>query len=372
MKITDVTVRRYNINLAVPDLSVGRETLVVEVHSDEGVSGLGFLYSNIARHGTAGDLLAQLIRRNYRNLLLGQNPLLIEELWRRLFQSTWRQVRGRFGLQALAAVDMALWDLKGKHFKVPVCDLLGGRRERIPTYCTCGFHLPPDKLGEAAAKLAQHGHKAMKIRASSPAVTLKEATARVRAVREAVGPDVRIMVDVNGTWDAETAIRQLKAWQPYDVFWLEEPVPVEDIPGYVRVRQHAGSTNIAGGENHAGLYDFRQLIDQGAVDIAQPNHLATGGLTDWLKVNAYAAARGVPVSPWQLAELNTHTASAFPNVMWIEYVAPRSELHGEQIFKSPVFEEEKTEEGVFLKPCLKPGFGFELDEAVADKILIRE
>ena len=77
-------------------------------------------------------------------------------------------------------------------------------------------------------------------------------------------------------------------------------------------------------------------------------------------------------TPWQLAELNTHTASAFPNVMWIEYVAPRSELHGEQIFKSPVFEEEKTEDGVFLKPCLKPGFGFELDEAVADKILIRE
>jgi D-arabinonate dehydratase len=372
VKITDVKVSRHDVAVAVPDLSVGRETIVVQVMTDEGQTGLGFVYANIAQHGTAGDLLARYIRRNLRALLLGKNPLHTEALWRLMHDATWRQVRGRFGRMCLCAVDMALWDLKGKIAGVPVCDLLGGRRERIPTYCTAGFHMAPDKLGESAARLAEHGHKAMKIRASSPAVTLKEATARVRAVREAVGPDVKIMVDVNGTWTTDIAIQQLKAWEPYDVYWLEEPVPVDDIAGYVKVRSHAGSTRIAGGENHAGLAEFRPLIDQGAVDIAQPSHLATGGLTDWLKVNAYAAARGVPVSPWQFPEINTHTAAAFPNVMWIEYVAPRSELEGKHIFKSPVFEEEITGDGVFLKTPLLPGFGFALDEEAAERIRIRE
>lgn len=372
MRITDVTVRRFEVAFAVPDIAIGHETLVVEVRTDEGVSGLGFLYVEVGQHGTTGDLSAALIRRNYRNLLLGQNPLHTEELWRRIHRSTWRPVRGAFGLHCLCAVDMALWDLKGKYFNVPVCDLLGGRRERIPTYCTAGFHMPPDKLGEAAAKRVSAGHRAIKIRASYPAVSPKEATARVRSVREAIGPEVKLMVDVNGTWDSETAIRQLKDWEPYDVYWLEEPVPLDDIPGYVRVRKRAGRTHIAGGENHAGLHEFRQLIDQGAIDIAQPNHLATGGLTDWLKINAYAAARGVPVSPWQIPEINTHTAAAFPNVMWIEYVAPRSELQRKTVFKSPVFEEEKTDEGVFLKTPLLPGFGLVVDEEAAARILIRE
>ena len=107
------------------------------------------------------------------------------------------------------------------------------------------------------------------------------------------------------------------------------------------------------------------------MDVVQPSHLATGGLTEWLKINAYAAARGVPVSPWQYPEINTHTAAAFPNVMWIEYVAPRSELHGKQVFKSPVFEEDKTDDGVFLKTPLLPGFGLALDQE-AERLLIKD
>ena len=372
MKITELTVRRYNAGVAVPDLSTGRETLVVEIRTDEGHSGLGFVYANIQAHGTSGDLLARYIGVNLRHLVLGKNPWHTEDLWRTMHQATWRQVRGRFGMMCLSAVDIALWDLKGKMAGVPVCDLLGGRgRTSIPTYCTAGFHQEPDKLGASAAKLVKHGHRAMKIRASFPATSLKDAVARVRAVREAVGPDVKIMVDVNGTWSTDIAIQQLRAWEPFNVYWLEEPVPVDDYDGYGKVKSKAGHTRIVGGENHMGLAEFRRLIDNGCVDIAQPSHLATGGLTDWLKVNAYAAARGVPVSPWQFPEINTHTAAVFPNVMWIEYVAPKSELEGHSLFKSPAFEEEITPEGVFLKVPASPGFGFALDEEVAARTLIR-
>ena len=372
MKITDLKVSRYDMAVSVPDLAAGRETLLVEVHTDEGVTGTGFMFVNVTQHGTTGDLSATLLRRQYRSLLIGQNPLHTEDLWRRIHQSTWRAVRGRFGLHCLSAVDFALWDLKGKYFKVPVYDLLGGRRQRIPTYCNAGLHLPPEELGEYAAKCVKAGHRAVKIRASFPAVSLKEATERVRCVREAIGPEVRLMVDVNGTWDAETAIRQLKSWEPFDVYWLEEPVPADDIPGYIRVRSRAGRTYIAGGENHAGLHEFRQLIEQGAIDIAQPNALTTGGLTDWLRINSYCSAHGVPVSPWQLPEINIHTAAAFPNVMWIEYLAPRGELHGRKLFRQPVFQEERTDDGVFLLPPERPGLGIEVDEETAQNMLIKE
>jgi L-alanine-DL-glutamate epimerase-like enolase superfamily enzyme len=120
------------------------------------------------------------------------------------------------------------------------------------------------------------------------------------------------------------------------------------------------------------VHEFRQLIEQGAIDIAQPNHMATGGLTEWLRINSYAASHGVPVSPWQVPEVNLHTAAALHNVMWIEYVPPKSELHGKALFKSPVFVEERTENGIFLKPPELPGFGLELDEAAAERLLIRE
>ena len=103
----------------------------------------------------------------------------------------------------------------------------------------------------------KQGHTALKIRGSATYVSLDEATERVKHVREAIGPNVKLMVDVNGTWDVDTAIQQLKRWERYDVYWLEEPVPPDDIPGYVRIRQRAGRTYIVGGEQHVGVPEFR-------------------------------------------------------------------------------------------------------------------
>ena len=127
------------------------------------------------------------------------------------------------------------------------------------------------------------------------------------------------MVDVNGTWDVDTAIQQLKAWEPYDVYWLEEPVPPHDIPGYARVRARAGSTYIVGGEQNVGLSEFRALVEQGGVDMVQPNVMITGGITDWLRIHAYATSMNVPVSPWNLQNVHIHLAAGLPNVRWIEY-----------------------------------------------------
>ncbi len=182
------------------------------------------------------------------------------------------------------------------------------------------------------------------------------------------------MVDVNGTWDVDTAIKQLKAWEPYDVYWLEEPVPPHDIPGYARVRARAGSTYIVGGEQNVGLSEFRALVEQGGVDMVQPNVMITGGITDWLRIHAYATSMNVPVSPWNLQNVHIHLAAGLPNVRWIEYFMADNALleFQTQLFAGAAFAEEIDENGVNLVAPTEAGLGLALDPETADRSIVRD
>jgi L-alanine-DL-glutamate epimerase-like enolase superfamily enzyme len=369
MKITDVTVKRYSAS-PTPRTDPGG-IQIVEVHTDTGVTGMGF----VSAGSSTSDIVATLIRRNLKAVVAGENPLLTEDLWRRMHAQAIPR-RGGEGLvrACVAAIDFALWDIKGKLLNAPVSTLLGGRRARVATYANCAHHLPADKLADKAASYVKQGHTALKIRGTLTYVSLSEATERVKQVREAIGPNVKLMVDVNGTWDVDTAIQQLRRWERYDVYWLEEPVPPEDIPGYVRIRQRAGRTYIVGGEQHVGVPEFRQLIEQGAVDIVQPNAAITGGITDWLRIHALATHASVPVSPWNLQMVHIHLAAGLPNVKWIEYFMGDNPLleFQSRLFKGPVLREEATEDGIFLVPPDAPGLGLELDAAVAAAALVPE
>lgn len=368
VKISDVTVKHYSES-GQAQADAGLQ--IVEVHTDAGVSGMGFVSVSAATY----DVVATLLRRNLKQVLVGENPLLTDDLWRRMYEQAVPR-RGGQGIvrTCIAAIDFALWDIKGKLLNAPVSSLFGGRRERIATYANCAHHLPPDQLAEKALEYVKRGHTALKIRGSATFVSLSEATERVKQVRAAVGPDVKLMVDVNGTWDVDTAIQQLKAWERYDVYWLEEPVPPDDIPGYVRVRQRAGRTYIVGGEQHVGLPEFRQLIERGAVDMVQPNAAITGGITDWLRIHAMATAASVPVSPWDLQMIHVHMAAGLPNVKWIEYFMADNPLLAFQsrLFKGPLLREETTTAGICLMPPEAPGLGLELDETVAAACLVRD
>jgi len=357
-------IERAEVFVAAP----GRNFVTLRITTSDGVTGLGDATLNGRELAVASYLNDHVLP-----LFLGRDPARIEGMWQYLYRGPyWR--RGPVTMTAISAVDTALWDIKGKALGVPVSRLFGGHREKIPTYANCAHHMPPDKLAERAAEDVAAGHKALKIRGTRSFVTLAEATARVKAVREAIGPDIKLMVDVNGSWDVDTAIQQLKAWEPYDVYWLEEPVPPHDIPGYVRVRERSGTTYIVGGEQHAGLAEHRQLIEQGAVDILQPNAAITGGITDFLRIHAFATAHSVPVSPWNLQMVHLHMAAGLENVKWIEYFMPDNELLKFQtnLFKGPALREEVTDEGVFLLAPEGPGLGLELDEAVAEESLVRD
>mgnify|MGYP001375682805 CR=1 FL=1 len=373
MKISDVVVNRY-VHKEGSDMghSRGHEILVVHVHTDEGITGTSFIGTPIFDHGETGDVAARLISRNLKNLVLGENPLHTEKLWERMFEAPWRLGMRGMIRDCIAAIDFALWDIKGKMMNVPVADLLGYKRERVLTYVNVGHQLPPDKLAEKAYQYVQQGHTAVKIRAGLSAVSIKEATKRVAAVREAIGPDVKLMVDVNGTWDADTAIEMLKKWEAYDIYWLEEPVPPEDVAGYARVRQFAGNTLIAGGEQNSGLYEFRQFIEMDALDVVQPNASCTGGITEWLKIYQLATLYNLPVSPWNLQQIHLHLACGLKNVKWIEYFTPDRETFQNSLIIGPRMVEEKDEEGIFLLAPTAPGLGIEIDEKTAEESLVKD
>jgi L-alanine-DL-glutamate epimerase-like enolase superfamily enzyme len=375
LKITDVTVTRYAQSRQANGLPAGPEIQIVEVDTDEGLRGMGFLTASNSQVSPTSELLAGLLRRNLRNIVLGKDPMLTEGVWRAMYsQLAPRQgSRGLF-LHAIAAIDFALWDIKAKLAGRPVGDLFGDRRQRIATYANAAHAVTPEDAAAVASEYVRKGHKAIKVRGTLGFSPLDVTNKRIEAVREAVGPDVKLMVDVNGSYGADLAIQQLKRWQKLDLYWLEEPVPPEDVLGYVRVKRHAGSTYIAGGEQHAGLTEFANLLDHDAVDIVQPGAMQVGGLTEWQKVYNLATARGIPVSPWDLQAVHMHVASGLPNVKWIEYFMPDNPMleFQNRLFAEPRFDEEVTEDGVFLIPPAKPGLGLVLDEEEAERSLVKE
>jgi L-alanine-DL-glutamate epimerase-like enolase superfamily enzyme len=161
------------------------------VGTDDGPTGRGLALGSIA----AGKFIEGMIKEILAPAIMGGDPLLTNDLWTKMYDAAPRRAGDGYMRSAIAALDFALWDIKGKALGVPVSRLFGGHREEIPTYANCAHHLPPDKLAERAVKDVQDGHKALKIRGTRPLVTPAEATARVQAVREAVGPDVKLMVD---------------------------------------------------------------------------------------------------------------------------------------------------------------------------------
>lgn len=372
MQIVSIDIERYRSpDEEAAKTSYSSEIIIAKVTTDSGLTGMGFTSAT----PTTGPILQTLIRDILAPLLIGQDPNDTATLWQRMYWDGLPR-RGGDGLMrnAIAAVDFALWDIKGKTLGLPVWRLLGGRRAHVPTYANCAHHMPADKLAERAAEYVAAGHRALKIRGTRSFVTLAEATDRVRHVREAIGADVRLMVDVNGSWDVDTAIQQLKAWEPYDVYWLEEPVPPHDIEGYRRVRERAGSTYIVGGEQNIGLLEFQALIDNDCIDIAQPNAALTGGITDWLRIHAYASAKSVPVSPWNLQQIHIHLAAGLPNVQWIEYFMADNALlkFQSELLEGTQLEEVVKDDGLYLTAPEPPGLGLGLAPELAERTKIND
>lgn len=269
-----------------------RQAIFCEVETDTGVVGWGEAYPG------SGTVVREVIEEVYRPLLIGQDPWDTEVLWDRCYQRVRVQGRKGVAMVALSAIDIAVWDIKGKQAGRAVSKLLGGRyREQVQTYATGLYRVaqgdPIRAVVEQARQFVSMGFRALKL---GLGFGIREDTDRVRAVRDAIGPTVQLMVDANQAYTAAEAIQLGRQIEPCNITWIEEPVPPEDLVGYRRVRT-ALQIPIAGGEAEYTHYGIRELIEAEAVDILQPDITITGGFTAYRRILALAQAHNLAVCP---------------------------------------------------------------------------
>ncbi len=301
MKITGI--ETYVLQAMLPEKGFGwsqrvtdrRQAALCVIDTDEGIQGLGEAFY----FGGPATVVAQLMRDGFGPLLVGKDPMDSGVLWDQLYN--WHRDQGQKGvpISALSAIDIALWDMKGKRLGLPVYKLLGGAyRHRARVYAT-GLYEPQnvprvkEALVEEALGYKAAGFAGMKLKVG---YGIERDLRLVAAIREAIGPDLYLMVDANHAYNAPEAIRLARAMEPYDIHWFEEPVPPEDLDGYVEVKRHS-RIRIAGGECEYTRYGFREIIARRAMDILQPDLCAMGGFSEMMKVIAMASAANLPVIP---------------------------------------------------------------------------
>jgi D-arabinonate dehydratase len=369
VNITDVRVRLLSCPLSggvVADAThriPAREVILVEVATDTGHRGLGFLTGLSQMSGAEGRVIAGIIRDGLAPMVVGEDPFRTEHLWARMYRGSFRLGRRGAAVRALSGVDIALWDLIGRATGQPLWRLLGGYRDTVQVYASGGFYAGAKGIDGLVAEMAgymEHGFAGVKMKVG--AASLAEDTERIRAVRDAIGPAAGLLVDANEVYDPDTAIRALRRWERYDLAWLEEPVSPDDVPGMAKVAA-ASDVPIAVGENEYTKHGFRELIQNRAADVLQPDVTRVGGVTEWRKVAAMAEAEGLRVAPHAVHELHVHLAAAAPNCSLIEFFTPEAEIQEflAHLFVQPVL---APRDGVLALPTA-PGFGLEVDEDVA-------
>jgi len=344
MKITHVTTRVLRtpadnpLVVGLPAPTDTREFVTLELGTDQGLVGLGLTFFGGA---LTPALKAAVDTAKCRRAAGGSGP------------------GGIFTL-ALSAVDIACWDLKGQVLGQSVSALLGGLRDRVPTYASGALMRPHslDYLAKAGPRLRDMGFRQMKMQCGSEP-TLGASIERVRVMREAIGPDVDLMCDINQLWSVNQAIEVGRRIEPYQLFWLEDPTTHDDYPGLARIADALG-TPIAAGEYHYGIVPFRHLLEARSIDIVMIDLLRVGGITQWMKVAGMAEAFNLPVVSHLIPEFHVHLVAAIPNGLTVEYMPWTLRL----------FEETPAlQHGQLVVPA-KPGFGLAFDQAALKRYQI--
>jgi len=384
MKIVDIRTIPLSYRCDPPYGSAGgmqarRGSLLVEIETDERVIGIG-------EAGVGGGVTRNVIAKVLEPMLIGEDPLLIEALWQKMFARTRQYGRRGVVMNAISGIDIALWDIAGKVAKLPLYRLLGGCRERVEAYASGGFYQEGKGVDDLAAEAEGYrarGFTGMKMKVGrNPStqthlrhlvdhaqlceVEPEEDIARVAAVRRALGPQAKLMLDVNCAWSPSFAIEMGRALEPYKPYWLEEPVATDDIDGSARVAE-ALATPIAGYETEIGLYGFRELITRGAVDIVQPDLAWAGGFSECRRIAALAQAHHLMVAPHAFAgavllAASLHFIAAIPNGLALEFDQNPNALRDE-LLKEPI----RIDSDGMVKFPERSGLGIELDRSAVER-----
>ena len=292
-----------------------QETPIVRIRDRDGASGTGYSYTI----GTGGSSVMALLEDHLAPRLIGRDADEIEAIWRDLLFATHATSVGAITALALAAIDTALWDLACVRARLPLARRAGGAKTSLPLYTTEGgwLHLEPAALVDDALRAKAEGFGGAKIKIGRPHAA--EDSARLSAVREAVGTGWDIMTDANQGFSLPEAIRRARVLEALDIAWFEEPLPSDDVAGHVELGRRT-SVPIAVGESLYSLSQFKDYLQSGACSIVQVDVARIGGITPWLKVAHMAEAFNVPVCPHFLMELHVALCCAVPNSRWVEYI----------------------------------------------------
>ena len=320
--------------------------LFAEIESERGHHGIGFSYSK--RAGGYG-LFAH--AREIAPNLIGEDPNDIARLWDKLVWAGASVGRSGLATQAIAAFDVALWDMKAKRAGLPLAKLLGARRDSVACYNTSGGFLstPTEMLVDNCEATIAGGIGGIKIKVGQP--DPMRDLERLAAVRKAVGGRVPLMVDANQQWDRPTAERVGRALEDFNLVWIEEPLDAYDVEGHARLAAQL-VTPIASGEMLTSVAEHLALIDQGAVDFIQPDAPRVGGITQFLKIATFAEHRHLKLAPHFAMEIHIHLAAAYAHDSWVEHFD----------WLDPLFNEHLEIRDGRMLVSDRPGLGFTLSE----------
>ena len=351
MKITairtipgEITLPRPAVGGLGPINKLGLLATIIE--TDAGLTGE---HVSITLHGRHVRVLEEMVR-TLEPLALGRDPAHTTAFW----ADAWRQNNfvGHKGIavMGISALDSAMWDIRGKATGLNIAALIGQARTAVPTYASGGLWLDRsvDELQSEADSFVAQGFRAVKMRLAPGPLPATEA--RVRAVREAIGPDIRLMADANQQLTADQAIRMGRMLEAYDLTWFEEPLPAWDLQGVARVAA-ALDTPIASGETEYARYGFRTMLELQSADVLMPDLQRVGGVTEFIRVAHLAAAYDIPVSSHLFPEMSLAVLAGLENATWLEHMPWLSPLYNESV---------ELQDGAAVVPS-RPGWGFTLD-----------
>ena len=337
-----------------------RDYCLVKVRSTDGVEGIGFCYV-----GSAGGRIGQVaVEELLAPKLIGQDSLRVEGLWQEMYQESLLQGRSGSVMRGISILDTALWDLNARSAKLPLHLYLGAVvSERVPAYASGGYYLSgktPKMLGEELAGYVAKGFKAVKMKVGR--LSPSEEEERIAAARDAIGPDVHLMLDANNAWnDVPTALRYMKRYEPYDPYWMEEPFGPDSIDAHARLAELTPVV-IATGEIAYGRWYHKELLDKRGAEILQTDAVVCGGISEWKRIAALAAGYDVTVCPHWFHDVHAPLVASTPNARYVEFFPDDQVLN----FRRLVDRQLEHKDGHLILHQT-PGLGFDFDERAVKK-----
>ncbi|MGD0226233.1 MAG: mandelate racemase/muconate lactonizing enzyme family protein [Terriglobia bacterium] len=313
---------------ALQTLNVNKGSVVLRIRTDAGITG--WASSSFGNAGEGARVVQTILEYQVKPLVMGRDPAfprrIRAELWKAL------NYQGVTGVAqfALAATDIALWDILGKSAGLPVYKMLGAFRDRMPVYSMCGWYYDNDgdlsRFKRQITDAVEQGYKAVKIKVGK--YSLDDDIRRIRLAFDCVGKDRRLMVDANQVFDRKEALRRGRVYQEMGCFWLEEPLPPQDMEGFALLAQ-ALDIRIATGENLNTKYAFADLIAKRGADVVQPDNRRAGGVSEWMEIAAIADGYGVEVASHGGGATDLNMLLAMPNAIYMETSGPVKMIDGE-------------------------------------------